>query len=133
MRRSSVLVAEREYPARPQRRTEVDWTTEKKLEAMTRIGKDVRLIDRETGTEKVWGVVEDEVGIVVDGAKHVIQRVRLADDMTWNGDSYGYRTGSFFVDRRTGSIKWAQYAQTLLEPEYRELLALAKKKGWPVL
>jgi hypothetical protein len=113
----------------------MNWLDELKLESMTRIGMEVRLTDPETGgsREKLWGVVEDEIGIVVEGAKHVVQRIRLAEDVRRNGDEYGYKTGSFLVDRRTGRIKWAQYAQVLTEAELCELLALTKKKGWPVL
>lgn len=111
----------------------MNWSDEKKLESMTRIGTEVRVIDRQTGRETFWGVVEDEVAIVVEDAKHVIQRIRLADDARRNGDEYGYKTGTFFVNRHTGRIKWAQYAQAVTESELQELLALAKKKGWPVL
>ena len=110
----------------------MDWNDEKRLESLTRIGEDVRLIDRTTGRERLWGVVEDEVGIVVDGAKHVVQRVRLADDVRRNGNEYAYKTGSFTMKAR-GGIRWTPYAQTVSENELRELLGLMKKKGWPVL
>jgi hypothetical protein len=39
----------------------------------------------------LWGVVEDEVGIVVDEAKHVIQRIRLADSVGRDARSTGTR------------------------------------------
>jgi hypothetical protein len=110
----------------------MNWSDEQKLESMTRIGMEVRLIDRQTGRETLCGVVKDEVAIVVEDAKHVIQRIRLVDDARRNGDEYGYRTGTFFVDRQ-GRIKWAQYSQALTETQLQELLSLAKKKGWPVL
>ena len=110
----------------------MNWADEQKLESMSRIGMEVRLVDRETGREKLWGVVEDEVGIVVEDAKHVIQRIRLAADVRHNGDMYGYKTGAFFVNRRTGRIRWAQYALMVSENEYRELLSLAKMR-WPIL
>jgi hypothetical protein len=80
-----------------------------------------------------WGVVEDEVGLVVDGAKHVIQRIRLAEGVNGDGSAYGYKTGSFVVDPRSGSVKWAQYSQVMSEHEYRELLAKAKARGWPII
>jgi hypothetical protein len=110
-----------------------EWADQKKLEAATRVGKDIWLNARDTGMPTRWGVVEDEVGLIVDGAKHVIQRIRFADDIAWDGCEYGYKTGSFVVDPRSGSIKWAQYSQVLSEHEYRELLALAKARGWPIL
>ena len=110
----------------------MDRATEKKLHAITRLGKEIWLNSHDTGIPMVWGVVEDEVGIVVDGAKHVIHRVRLADGAGRDGESYGYKCGSFIVDH-TGNIKWSQYSQLLSENEYRELLALVKTKGWPIL
>jgi hypothetical protein len=116
----------------------MDWNTEKKLEAMTRVGKELWLASRDTGLPMLWGVVEDEVSILAEDAKHVIQRVRLADGVRRDGagkhgEQYGYRSGSFTVDTRTGSIRWKQHSQVLSEREYRELLALAKGKGWPIV
>ena len=111
----------------------MDWNDQKKLEATTRVGKEVWSNARDTGIPMLWGVVEDEVGVVVDGAKHVIQRVRLADGVNEAGERYGYKSGSFTIDARTGSIKWSQYSLMLMESEYRELLALAKTRGWPIL
>lgn len=109
-----------------------DWSDQKRLEAATRIGKEVWLNSRDSGMPVRWGVVEDEVGLVVDGAKHVIQRIRLADGVSWDGSVYGYKTGSFVIDPRTGGVKWALYSQVLSEQEYRELLAIAKTRGWPI-
>lgn len=111
----------------------VEWEDQRKLELATRIGKEVIAQARESWSPIVWGVVEDEVSLVVDGAKHVIQRIRLAKDITWDGSEYGYKTGTFQIDPRTGSIKWAQYSQVISERELSELLARARKKGWPIL
>ena len=111
----------------------MNWDDQIKLTAMSRLGKEVWVNDRETGMPMLWGIVEDEVSIVVDSAKHVIQRIRFADAIRQGGESHGYRNGSFIVDARSGSIKWAQYSQTLLESEYRELLLRLQKRGWPIL
>jgi hypothetical protein len=111
----------------------MDWDNQMKLNAMSRIGKEVWVNSRETGRPMLFGIVEDEVSILVDDAKHVIQRIRLADGVMQHGQKYGYKTGSFVIDQQTGDIKWGQYSQMLLEAEYRELLTHVKKKGWPIL
>ena len=108
------------------------WEDVQRLESASRIGKEVWLNERNSGMPILWGIVEDEVGIVAGDAKHVIQRIRLAKDVSHDGSHYGYKTGSFTIDPRTGSVKWAQYSQVVSEQEYRDLLALAKGKGWPV-
>jgi len=110
-----------------------NWSDQQRLETATRVGKEIWLNARDSGMPMRWGVVEDEVGLVVDGAKHVIQRIRLADGVPWDGSDYGYKTGSFMIDPRTGAIKWAQYSQVMSEHEYRELLAMAKARGWPII
>lgn len=110
----------------------VAWDDQRKLETASRLGKQVIAQARESWSPIVWGVVEDEVSLVVDGAKHVIQRIRLAKDATWDGSEYGYKTGSFHLDPRTGAVKWAQYSQVLSEREMSELLARARSKGWPI-
>ena len=111
----------------------VGWEDQRKLETATRIGKEVIAQARDSWSPIAWGVVEDEVSLVVDGAKHVIQRIRLAKDAAWDGSEYGYKTGTFQVDPRTGAIKWAQYSQVLSEREYCELLTRARAKGWPII
>lgn len=108
------------------------WEDQRRLETATRIGKEVMANARDSWTPHVWGVVEDEVSIVVDGAKHVIQRIRLADGISWDGSEYGYKAGTFVIDARTGGVKWAQYSQVLSEREFVTLLEKARGKGWPV-
>lgn len=110
----------------------LQWDDIQRLDAATRIGKEVWLNERGSGMPMLWGVVEDEVGIVVDDAKHVIQRIRLAAGVSWDGSQYGYKTGSFTIDPRSGAVKWAQYSQVLSEREYNELLARARAKNWPM-
>ena len=64
--------------------------------------------------------------------ERVIQRIRFAEAVRWDGSEYGYKTGSFTLDDRTGAVKWAQYSQCLSEKQYRELLGKAREKGWPI-
>ena len=111
---------------------QLQWDDVQRLEAATRVGKEVWLNERGSGMPMLWGVVEEEVGLVVDDAKHVIQRIRLAQGVSWDQSPYGYKTGSFTIDPRSGGVKWAQYSQVLSEREYVELLAKARAKGWPI-
>ena len=96
------------------------------LVCATRVGREI-WIRTETGVRVLCGVVEDEVDVLGDGAKHVIQRIRLAD-----GGAYGYETGSFVVDPGTGRIKWSERSPVISETDYRELLEKAKTRGWPL-
>lgn len=84
-----------------------------------------------TGFQAI-GVVEDEVYIMVDDYKHLIQRIRFAADVSWDGSVFGYRSGYYTFDAAGRSIKWGQYTQFLTEAEYFRLLALAREKGWPL-
>lgn len=107
---------------------QLQWDDVQRLEAATRLGKEVCLNERGSGRP----MVEDEVGLVVDDAKHVIQKILLANGVSWDGSRYGYKTRSFTIDARTGSVKWAQYSQVMSEREYSELLAKARAKAWPI-
>ena len=111
---------------------QLQWEEVRRLEAATRVGKEVWLNERGSGMPILWGVVEDEVGLVVDDAKHVIQRIRLANGVSWDKSEFGYKTGSFTIDPRSGGVKWAQYSQVLSEREYGVLLAKVREKGWPL-
>ena len=111
---------------------QLQWEEVRRLEAATRLGKEVWLNERGSGMPILWGVVEDEVGLVVDDAKHVIQRIRLAKGVSWDGSPYGYKTGSFTIDPKSGSVKWAQYSQVLSEREFSDLIAQVRAKGWPI-
>jgi hypothetical protein len=71
---------------------------------MTRVGKEVWLNVRDTDSTTLWGVVEDEAGILVEDAKHVIQRIRLADAVRRNGDEYGYNVGAVRADADGGRV-----------------------------
>jgi hypothetical protein len=110
----------------------MDWDKQQKLETATRIGKQVWLNGKGGWTPTLWGTVDDEVAIVGDGVKHVIQRIRFADGVSWDGSEYGYKTGAFTYDERSSAVKWAQYSQCVSEKEYSELVEQARKKGWPV-
>jgi hypothetical protein len=110
----------------------MQWDDEQRLEGSSRLGKEIWLKARDTGLPVVWGIVEDEVGLIVEDARHVIQRVRLVKEMTIDGSDYGYKTGAFVIDRNPGKVKWSQYSPGISERAYRKLLTLAKARGWPL-
>jgi hypothetical protein len=103
------------------------------LEGATRVGKEVWLKARDQWTPVLWGVVEEEVSILGDQAKHVIQRIRLADGVAWDASDYGYKVGSFVYDDRAGAVRWANHSQLLSEKEVRELLSKARSRGWDIV
>ncbi len=105
-----------------------------RLESWSRKGKEVWFKDKGSGEKQLWGTIEDEVYVMVDGDddpyKHVLQRIRRATYRTWDPPYY-YRTGYYTFSRKVPSrLVWGQYAQLLTEDTYRELLKKAKGKGW---
>ena len=96
-----------------------------KLEASTRLNQTV--YHKEKGGSKfiAMGVVEDEVYIIVDDYKHLIQKIRIATHLPWDGSTYAYRTGYYTWSAKKHRIVWGQYTQFLTEKEYKRLLNLA--------
>jgi hypothetical protein len=72
------------------------------------------------------GTVEDEVSIMTEDYKHLIQRIRLSDGR------YGYRTGYYTYDVAGRTIKWGQFTQFLTAQQYQTLLSQAFAKGWDI-
>ena len=114
-------------------RVALDSEDQRKLEAATRLGKEVIATGQASWSPTVLGVVVDEVSVVANDAKHVIQRIKLTKDVARDGSEYAYKAGTCYVDPRAGDVKWAQYSQIISEREHRELLAKARAKGWPIL
>ena len=103
-----------------------------RLEAASRIGKTVRFKDKITGEVYHLGTVEDEIYILVGDYKHMIQRIRFHEGISWDSSKFGYRTGYYTFDKNMKRVIWGRYAQFLTEREYRKLLGKAQSKGWPV-
>lgn len=78
------------------------------------------------------GQVVDEISILSFDYKHVIQKIELAPEHSWDGSKFAYRSGYYTWDGPMEGIKWGQYHACLSEKEYRTLAAAAKKKGWPM-
>ena len=103
-----------------------------RLEAMSMVGRQVCFKNKGAADKKLMGVVEDEVYTMVSDYKHMIQRIRLADGVSWDESQCAYRTGYYTYEFGMKNIKWGQYTQFLTESEYRDLLAKARDKGWPI-
>ncbi len=103
-----------------------------RLESMSGVGRPVTFKNKGGGGHRVMGTVVDEVYKMVGDYKHMIQRVRFAPGISWDGSEHAYRTGYYTYDARGKVIKWGQYTQFLTESEYQELLHKARAKGWPI-
>jgi hypothetical protein len=81
------------------------------LENRSMIGKGVWFKVKGTADRELWGTVEDEVNILVgddDPYKHMIQRIRTAEGIIWDGSTYIYRTGYYtFSAKEPRKIIWA--------------------------
>ena len=108
----------------------MDEEQKKKLVSKTRIGKTVWFKDKQTGIPERFGVVEDEVYILVHDYKHMIQKIRHPQSAYWDGSKFGYRTGYYTYDKNMKHIVWGQFTQFLTEKEYNQLLSKARAKGW---
>src|SRR5256885_1304794 len=103
-----------------------------RLESMSRVGRRVTFKNKGGGGSRIMGTVEEEVYVMVGDYKHLLQRIRFAPEISWDESDYAYRTGYYTFDARGKSIKWGQYTQFLTEKEHRELLRMAKARGWPI-
>ena len=104
-----------------------------RLEKMSGIGKVVTFRRKSVpGQADRIGIIEDEVYFMVNDYKHMIQRIKFAENVSWDGSQYGYRTGYYTYDKNMERIRWGQFTQFLTEKEYRELLSKAKAKGWDI-
>ena len=111
----------------------MDEEQRKRLEAKSRIGKTVWFKDKQTGQRIRWGIVEDEVYIMVSDYKHMIQKIRHPKSAYWDGSKFGYRTGYYTYDKNMKNIIWGQFTQFLTEREYKRLLDKAQKKDWSII
>jgi hypothetical protein len=103
-----------------------------RLESMTGVGKAVRFKNKGGGGHRIMGIVEAEVHVMVNDYKHVIQKIRFADGISWDPSTHAYRTGYWTYDAGKKRIVWGQYTQFLTETEYKALLAQARQKGWEI-
>jgi hypothetical protein len=103
-----------------------------RLESISRKGKDVRFKYKGRSDRYTMGQVEDEVYVMVNDYKHVLQRICFCKGVSWDGSTHAYRTGYYTYDSKVTRIVWGQYTQFLTEKEFKALLGLAREKGWDV-
>jgi hypothetical protein len=104
-----------------------------RLQAMTGVGKFLTHKIKGGVGRTVMGKIEDEVFHMVGDYKHVIQKIRFTDGLSWDGSTHAYRTGYWTYDGKGKRIVWGQYTQFLTELEYRALLQKARDKGWQII
>jgi hypothetical protein len=102
------------------------------LESMSMVGRPVTFKNKGKPGSWIVGTVEDEVSIIVWEYKHLIQRIKFAEGVSWDGSTHAYRTAYYTYQAGRAYIKWGQYTQFLTEAEYRELLGKAREKGWDI-
>lgn len=102
------------------------------LEGATRIGKMVRHKNKGGPGHQAVGKVVDEVYIIVNDYKQMIQQIEFAPGSEWGGNRYAYRAGYYTYDANMKKRTWGQYTPVLTESQYRELLQKAKQKGWGI-
>jgi hypothetical protein len=103
-----------------------------RLERMSMVNRSVTFRHKDWSGHRLMGTVEDEVYVMVSDYKHMIQRIRFAADVSWDGSTHAYRTGYYTYDAGMKHIKWGQFTQFLTEAEYRDLLGKARAKGWDI-
>ena len=102
------------------------------LDEVTGLGKTITNRNKYDRVPFVVGQIEDEVSVSDGEQKYFIQRVRLADNVTVEGDPtrYVFRIG--YYTQRTD--RWfclgSQFAPTVTAAELRRLLEALTDKGW---
>jgi hypothetical protein len=102
----------------------------KRLKGMSRLGKAVWFKNKGRPGHQKMGTVVDEVYIIVNDYKHMIQKIQFNDGVFWHGSKFAYRASYYTYDGQKKTIKWGQFSSFLSEKEYKKLLSKAKKKGW---
>lgn len=103
----------------------------RKLENLSMIGRNVHFKIKGMNEKAVYGKVVDEVYLIVEDYKHLIQKIKITHEF-WKRSEYGYRTGYYTWDAHKRRIVWGQYTQVLTQEEYKELLAKAKERKWEI-
>jgi hypothetical protein len=102
------------------------------LSEVTGVGKVITNRDKYSRSAFKVGVILDEVSVSDGEQKYFIQRVRLADEVTCDGDATRHIFRIGYYTRRTDG--WfclgSQYAPLLTPAELCCLLKAAMGKGW---
>jgi hypothetical protein len=105
----------------------------KLLEAKSGIGKPVWFKFKGKPGRRLWGTVEDEVSIIVNDYKHLIQRIKLETGFKKSDSSdhkHAYRIGYYTLTAKTRKLVWGQFAAIHFEDDFQTLVRMAHEKGW---
>jgi hypothetical protein len=103
------------------------------LEAKSGIGKPVVFKIKGKSGKTEWGKVVDEVSVIVNDYKHLIQQIELGPALKKPDSSdhkFAYRTAYYTLAAKSRKPVWGQYATLLFEEDYQRLAHLAHEKGW---
>ena len=96
------------------------------------IGKTIKFKHKGRAGFRLIGKIIDEVSVICDEYKHVMQRIRFEPDASNDGCRYAYRTGYWTWTGDGKGVVWGQYTQLLSEREQRKMIARARARGWPI-
>ena len=85
------------------------------------------------GTRKqriLFGIVEDDVSLVVGDVRHAIERIRTVDGDVCYRTCYHAWESRVRANRKTLQIGYGQYPSILAPAHQRTLLMLARQKVW---
>ena len=106
------------------------------LEA-TRVGSTVRFrLPSDRKKRSIVGQVVDEVGLIRDRHKLVVQQIRYAQHHLWDDDDVAYRLGYFsfawdcMLDRE--KLVWRYNSVLVTSTELSFLLRQASQRGWSI-
>ena len=110
-------------------------TTEQRarLQAMSQIGRPAHFVAKGPTTSTNIGTVVDEVSIISDHFKLMVQQIRHSPeqvDLAGTELAYRFCYYSFTADMK--HIKFGQFALTVSAEELKELLRQARAKGWKI-
>jgi hypothetical protein len=100
---------------------------------MSQLNRKVYFVGKGTNVRTIVGTVEDEVSIIGDHCKLMIQRIRhTPQQASAAGSTVAYRSCYYSYTADMKRIVFGQYAQCVSKPEFQDLLKQARAKGWPL-
>ena len=105
------------------------------LKTASRVGNIVRFrFPADPKRRSLVGEVVDEVCLIRDRHKLVIEQIRYTQRHLWNDDEVAYRVGYFRIRESWPELKivWSNRAIMISESELDFLWRQAREKGWSV-
>lgn len=106
------------------------------LKSATRVGTITKFrFPGARDSRKYVGEAVDEVALLRDRYKVVIQKVKYPQHHLWDDAECGYRLGYFMISSsyaEPSRVVWRNYAMLITESELDFLLRQAEQKGWRI-